>query len=135
MNISAKIWGSTREIFNHSNVSIDYITVKKGGYCSLHHHIAKFNQFFVYSGKLKIFVFKKDYDLCDITTLEAGQSTIAGPGEKHYFEALEDTKAIEIYFCKNEGSDIVRDNCGGVSGEPEAKPRHSENILEQGMNE
>jgi quercetin dioxygenase-like cupin family protein len=110
--ISGKVWGTTQCIFKHNNVSIHRIDIKKGGTCSKHYHLHKYNRFFVENGNLKILVWQKDYDLVDETILSPGQSTEIKPGLFHQFVALEDTIAYEIYYLELEDNDIIRDSCG-----------------------
>jgi quercetin dioxygenase-like cupin family protein len=94
-------------------VEISRIEINKGGFCSKHFHRSKFNSFFLESGKLKIKVWKNDYDLCDETILEPGDFTTVNPTEFHQFEALEDCVAFEIYWVNLEADDIIRENVGG----------------------
>lgn len=112
--LHGKIWGSTECIFNTNNVSIHRIFVKKDGTCSKHYHLHKNNMFFIESGKLKISVWQKDYDLIDETILSAGQSTNIKPGLAHQFAALEDTVAYEIYSVDLDNDDIYRESCGNI---------------------
>lgn len=112
-NKLGKIWGNTCNIFNKNNVEIHRIEIKKGGFCSKHQHAHKYNLFFVESGRLKVVVCKNDYNLEDITILEAGESTIVPYGEYHRFEALEKTICYEIYWVELDTQDIIRDDCGG----------------------
>jgi mannose-6-phosphate isomerase-like protein (cupin superfamily) len=114
MEIQGKVWGSTSTIFKNHNVQINRIEAKKGTHCSTHSHEHKFNRFFVESGKLRIRIWKNDYDLVDVTDLEACESTTVKPGENHRFEAIEDTVAYEIYWTELDSNDIVRKDCGGV---------------------
>ena len=108
-----KVWGETHPLFSKNNVEIHRIIANKGGYCSIHRHEHKYNKFYIESGSLEIHVWKKDYDLCDITVINSGESTTVKPGERHKFVALEDTVAYEIYWVELSESDIIRDNCGG----------------------
>jgi mannose-6-phosphate isomerase-like protein (cupin superfamily) len=110
--IFGKVWGNTQCIFNTNNVSIHRINIQKGSQCSKHYHLHKFNTFFVESGKLKILVWQKDYDLIDETILSASQSTVVKPGLYHMFYALEDTIAYEIYHTELDENDIIRETCG-----------------------
>jgi len=112
-NKLGKIWGNTFPLFNKNNVEIHRIEINKGGFCSKHKHVYKYNCFFVETGKLKISVWKNDYDLKDITILNNKESTIIPHGEYHQFEALEDTICYEIYWVELNENDIVRDNHGG----------------------
>lgn len=115
MNIQGKIWGQTQLLFLKNNVEINRIVVKKGGFCSKHKHNYKFNAFLVESGKLKIRIWKNDYDLVDETILLNQELTIVKPQEYHMFEAIEDTVAYEIYWVELISNDIDRSNCGGYN--------------------
>lgn len=110
--IYGKIWGNTRSIFSKNNVSIHRIEILKGSKCSKHYHLHKFNTFFIESGKVKISVWQKDYDLIDETILVSGDSTTVKPGLYHMFEALDDSVAYEIYHVSLEEEDIIRETCG-----------------------
>ena len=113
MNIAGKVWGETSLLFSQNNVSIHRIEGEKGGFCSKHKHEHKHNMFFVESGKLEVSVWKKDYDLVDITVLNEKQSTIIPPGEFHQFKVLEDCVVLEIYYTLLCEDDIIRDVVGG----------------------
>jgi quercetin dioxygenase-like cupin family protein len=111
---TGKIWGKTQEIFKNFNFEVHNISIRKGGYCSKHKHVFKYNMFFVISGRLKIKVWKNDYKVCDETILEKGEKTVVGPGEYHQFEALDRTKALEIYYPESIQKDIIRESKGGI---------------------
>ena len=116
MKISSKqgkVWGTTQLLFFQNNVELHRISANAGGYSSKHVHEHKFNAFYIESGKLKITVWKNDYDLVDETIITASQTTVVPPGEYHMFEALEDTIAYEIYWVELPEKDIVREGCGG----------------------
>ena len=108
-----KVWGWTQPLFNKNNVEIHRIETDKGGYCSKHKHDYKYNCFFLESGKMKITVWKNDYDLVDETILNAGEATTVPPREYHTFESLEDSVCYEIYWVELSDADIVRENHGG----------------------
>jgi len=112
-NIQGKIWGETESIFNKNNVEIHRIEIEKGGFCSEHKHEYKYNAFFIEKGKLKVKIWKNDYDLVDETVVITGQMTTAKPKEFHSFEALEHTIAYEIYWVELDSQDIKRKNVGG----------------------
>tara|TARA_B100000683_G_C12263220_1_gene462519 strand:- start:32 stop:382 length:351 start_codon:yes stop_codon:yes gene_type:complete len=114
MKVQGKVWGKTQDIFKNANFELHRIEVAKGGYCSTHKHVYKFNAFFVEQGKLKITIFETDYDLVDETIITAGDLTIVKPGNFHKFEALEDTIAYEIYWAELSHDDIERKNVGGL---------------------
>jgi len=94
-------------------VSAHYLNIKKGGYCSEHKHDHKYNVFFVISGLLKITIWR-DENLKDTTILADNQTTAVPPGFWHSFEALKDTKAVEVYQVILEDPDIERRSQGGV---------------------
>ena len=112
--VQGKVWGETKLLLFKNNVEIHRIETNKGGYCSKHCHKHKFNLFFIEKGRLKITVWKNDYDLVDDTIIETGQMTTVKPTEYHKFEALEDTIAYEIYWVELDAKDIERENHGGV---------------------
>jgi len=113
INISGKIWGETSEIFCKNNVEIHRIEGKKGGFCSKHKHVHKYNIFFVESGGIKVSTWKKDYDLVDETRLFSQESTTIAPGEFHQFEVIADCVVYEIYYTELSGNDIIRESVGG----------------------
>ncbi|MFW6122199.1 MAG: cupin domain-containing protein [Petrotogales bacterium] len=114
MDKQGKIWGMTSTLFNKNNVEIHRIEVNAGGYCSEHRHLHKYNAFYIESGKMKIYIWKSDYNLCDETIVEAGDMTIVSPNQYHKFEALENTIAYEIYWVELNLKDIDRKNIGGM---------------------
>ena len=111
--INGKVWGVTELIYRNDSCEVHRIQIKKNCYCSKHQHKYKHNIFYIYDGKLKITVWKKDYDLIDETILGRGDMTDVSPNEYHMFEALEDTEALEIYYPEPISADIIRESCGG----------------------
>ena len=109
---SGKIWGVTELIHANSVLEFHRIEIKKGGVCSKHSHVHKWNGFFVESGKLLIRVWKSDYNLVDETILGPGDFTQVQPGEYHQFEALEDSIAFELYWAEFSHNDIERETIG-----------------------
>jgi len=110
---SGKIWGSTDLIFSNDNFEVHRIFINKGGTCSKHKHQYKHNIFYVERGILNIKVWKKDYNLIDVTRLTQREMTDVPPGEFHQFEALADTVALEIYYSEPISGDIIRESVGG----------------------
>jgi quercetin dioxygenase-like cupin family protein len=111
---SGKIWGITELKLSTSNLEVHRITVKNGGFCSLHRHKTKFNAFIVEHGQLEVQV-HKDYGLIDSTILNAGDVLSVPPGEDHVFIARTDVVAYEVYWSQMDPDDIVRKNSGGVN--------------------
>lgn len=97
-----KCWGINTELFRNNSCSLNYLVLRKGGVCSWHYHQQKHNKFFVLSGKVLV---KTEHDE---TTLEPGNSLIVRPPLKHLFEALEDSKMIEIMYVEYVPEDIIR---------------------------
>ena len=108
-----KVWGETTEFFRHAIASAHHLSIKKGGYCSVHRHAQKYNVFYVLSGRLKVSIWI-DEESPDETILERGQKTAVAPGFKHQFEALTDCECIEVYHVILVGPDIIRESHGGM---------------------
>jgi len=111
---AGKVWGTTWALLQTPLIELHEIEVRQGGRCSKHKHAHKHNAFYVLEGSLRISVFKNNYDLVDVTTLEAGEFMVVSPGEYHFFEAKSDTKALELYFPEVLSADIIRENVGGL---------------------
>lgn len=109
-----KIWGYTEDIFSNGILSVHFLNINKGGYCSEHFHRQKTNKFYVISGELEISIWQ-DKDTCDKTILKAGQSTTVPFDVWHKFKALTDVECIEIYEIKFSGEDIERRTQGGMT--------------------
>lgn len=113
MMIQSKAWGETQLVYEDAHISIHRITVKEGGYCSIHRHEHRHNAFLCLDGALRVDI-ESSPTVVDSTTLEAGQSTIAPAGMRHQFVAVTDCAAWEIYWtCELDGADIQRDTVGG----------------------
>lgn len=111
-NKAGKIWGSTELIHANGVLEFHRIDFKAGGVCSKHKHQFKWNGFYVVSGKMKIKVWQKDYDLIDETVLGPGDFTRVKPGLMHSFEGLEDGVAFELYWAEFNHDDIQRETVG-----------------------
>ena len=111
-NKAGKIWGSTELIHANGVLEFHRIDFKAGGVCSKHKHQFKWNGFYVVSGRMKIRVWQKDYDLIDETVLGPGDFTRVKPGLMHSFEGLEDGVAFELYWAEFNHDDIQRETVG-----------------------
>ena len=109
---AGKIWGQTELIHANGVLEFHRIDFKAGGVCSKHKHNFKWNGFYVVSGRMKIRVWQKDYDLIDETILEPGDFTTVKPGLMHTFEGLEDGVAFELYWAEFNHDDIQRETVG-----------------------
>lgn len=114
--IVGKAWGSTELMLKTPLIEVHRLTIKPNARCSQHAHSFKWNAFVVMSGSLKIEVTKNDYDLVDVTELEAGDFTTVRPGEYHRFvSGDEPVMAFEIYYPETLSEDIIRKDCGGIA--------------------
>ena len=111
-NKAGKIWGQTELVHANGVLEFHRIDFKAGGVCSKHKHQFKWNGFYVVSGKMKIKVWQKDYDLIDETILGPGDFTRVKPGLMHSFEGLEDGVAFELYWAEFNHDDIHRETVG-----------------------
>jgi quercetin dioxygenase-like cupin family protein len=111
-NKAGKIWGQTELVHANGVLEFHRIDFKAGGVCSKHKHQFKWNGFYVVSGKMKIKVWQKDYDLIDETILGPGDFTRVKPGLMHSFEGLEDGVAFELYWAEFNHDDIQRETVG-----------------------
>lgn len=98
-----KCWGRNTEIFRNSSVSVNLLELIKGGVCSWHFHAHKHNKFYVVSGKVRI---KTEHGEVE---LSPGLSFTVSSPLKHLFEALEDSKVIEVMYVEYDHSDINRE--------------------------
>jgi hypothetical protein len=53
--------------------------------------------------------------MVDITKVHRDQMCVVPAGEPHMFTALEDTRALEIYWAELNHNDIHRDLIGGIN--------------------
>ena len=111
--IQGKFWGTTQCFFENCTSEVHYIEAVKGGFCSRHHHENKWNRFIVLEGALKVIIYKQDGQ--DETNLTDGMFSDVPPAGDHRFEAMEDTRALEIYWIDGlDPNDIVRRDIGGL---------------------
>ena len=116
-----KIWGTTRCFFENSTSEVHYIEANEGGYCSRHHHKDKWNRFIILEGELRVIIYKEGGE--DVTVLKQGMFSDVPPGIDHRFEAVQDTKALEVYWVNDlDSGDIVRADTGGMR--PEKDPNY-----------
>ena len=101
-----KVWGRNTEIFKNSSTSVNFLELVKGGVCSWHFHRTKHNIFHIVSGKVKI---KTEHNE---SILLPGQSLTVLSPMKHQFEAMEDSKMVEVMFVQYSAEDIVRETQG-----------------------
>lgn len=110
-----KCWGETMPMLSSPFCEIHKITIKAGAQCSKHRHRHRWNAFIVISGTLEIHAEKADYELTDITNLAAGEMCTIPPGEYHWFVAVTDVVALEVYYPSPcDPADIERQNCGSA---------------------
>ena len=116
VDLQAKIWGITAEIFRNNSCSVHFLEVKKDGFCSEHRHAKKENAFFIIEGVLEISEWRND--ILHVNCISSGQMNprVTIPtGHWHKFRAVTDVKCIEIYNFKYDGEDIERRTIGGCT--------------------
>jgi len=106
-----KCWGRNTEIFRNDSASVNLLELIKGGVCSWHFHRHKHNTFYLISGKVTI---RTEYNE---TVLEPGHSILVSAPMKHQFEALEDSKMIEVMYVEYNQEDIIRETQGFLKKE------------------
>jgi len=114
MMTQGKVWGETTEIFKNMNTEVHYLEVDKNGFCSEHKHNYKYNIFFVIEGRLRIKIWRERGKEPDITVLGPKEWSAVPPGTYHQFEAIDNTKCLEIYQVFLEEIDIIRRKVGGI---------------------
>jgi mannose-6-phosphate isomerase-like protein (cupin superfamily) len=107
-----KIWGNTETIESNHSFELCRAEVKVGYECSKHHHVYKWNGFFVESGVLEIHVWNQ-YDIVEVTTLKSGEYTKVAPNKNHKFVCKENCVLFETYWVEFKSEDIVRETLGG----------------------
>jgi mannose-6-phosphate isomerase-like protein (cupin superfamily) len=113
--IISKVWGNTRCLVRGHGFEVHYLNINGGGYCSRHRHRAKWNQFFVVRGLLRVRFFRADGSEGHCHTLSAGSILDVPPGTLHRFEASETSEAIETYWTDPvDPDDIDRLDEGGL---------------------
>ncbi|MEA1938662.1 MAG: cupin domain-containing protein [Pseudomonadota bacterium] len=129
VKIVPKAWG--REIWMVNNHTENYcgkiLEVRKGGKCSLHYHKLKHETFYILEGSicLEIHLIEEKNEN-SFKLLTAGDVIEVRRRQVHRFEALEDSKIIEIStFHQEEDSYRIDDNihkhehcrinCGGTA--------------------
>jgi mannose-6-phosphate isomerase-like protein (cupin superfamily) len=115
--IKGKIWGSTKSLLITPFIEVHRIHINPKMKCSVHTHAHKWNAFYIFDGVLEIHVEKNNYNLTDVTTLQAGDFTTVQPGEYHWFVNNSNfhVDALEIYYPEPLTEDIIRKTCGGTT--------------------
>lgn len=102
------------------NNDVSKIKVKQGGYCSSHKHRLNDNVFVMLEGILRICFYELDKKNSDHLILKEWQDLrpfdiiTVEAGTIHSFFALEESRALELYFGAGTREDIVRFNEGGI---------------------
>lgn len=102
-----KLWGERWLLRTSSTNALSFLKISKGHRCSRHSHTAKYNLFFVITGRLGILTDEGE------TILEAEDHLLIPPGVVHEFRAYDDTLAIEDMFVEYHEEDIDREDAGG----------------------
>jgi len=116
-----KVWGRVKHVFASPQASVSYLETKKNTRCSIHYHQERANQFIVIEGCIMVERFSDEnlFSALDEHILTENCIYTVPCGVWHRFKALQDSRAIEVYFPGKEGGicrmdDIVRHDVGGV---------------------
>lgn len=111
-----KPWGRTRTLFCDAAIEIVECEIKAGGYSSFHAHSRKHNEFRVMGGRL--IVRRRTDEVQSGWTVGPNDKCLFPAGSQHQFEALADTRLIEIYTSADgspvDPDDIERFTSGGL---------------------
>jgi hypothetical protein len=110
----AKDWGKDHFVYGDNTVTIRRLEIKKDGkstFGRFHLHEHKYNRFYVESGLIKVFRKKGEYIQEFVIGPDRTHRKVdIFPGEKHRFEALEESIVYEIYWTYCDPNDIVREH-------------------------
>lgn len=106
-NIEEFCWGRKYKLEQKEPLYIvDKLTLRQGGYSSIHSHQVQHNFMYVLFGKIQIELYYGDAKtLFFERTLLKNESMSIGPQQFHRFKALEDSLVIEIITA--DGTNIV----------------------------
>lgn len=103
--IEQKAWGQVRHLFVSEVTAISYLETKSNGYCSIHRHLDRFNQFTVIRGIIDVVVFGGDQTQPRGKGYEhritPGQSVIIPAKVWHQFVVRSAGIVIETYWTEN----------------------------------
>ncbi len=112
MERTRKIWGERVLLRKDSTHANSLLSIDPGMECSWHRHQAKFNLFYVISGKVGIVTEEPGLGKQE-TSLTAGQCFTTKPGQWHKFVAYEHSLVIEEMYVDYDEGDIERQTTGG----------------------
>ena len=108
MERTRKTWGEKHNIFENSLCETSVLRLEPWKRCSWHKHQAKYNLFYVLSGKL---IIKLTGGKAEVLP---GQIFTTRPGEWHEFQTNEEpTVIIEVMYVEYDSGDIERETLGG----------------------
>jgi len=110
-----KVWGTNTEIFRNDLCSVNLLHIERGGVCSFHKHVSKYNKFHVISGALEI------RTECGSTLLHSGETAITRPGELHLFRGVSSAVVVEVMYVQYDPEDIDRKVPGYLEGYPDVE--------------
>jgi len=102
-----KVWGSTRCIYESSKFSGHELKVKKGGYCSVHWHDDRANDFIVESGVIAVVTFY-GWKIRRVILTKGKHFTVVS-SVPHQFQVLQDGTIREEYW-SDCGGDVEHDD-------------------------
>ena len=113
MERTRKTWGEKHNIFQNSLCETSVLHLEPWKRCSWHRHQAKYNLFYVLSGKL---IIKLEGGKANVLP---GQIFTTRPGEWHEFQTNgEGAVIIEVMYVEYDSADIEREELGGDLKKP-----------------
>ena len=117
MSWETKAWGRTRPTDSAPGLFSNHeLEILAGGFCSLHYHEQRANQFYIIEGTLRI-VEVYGWDV-RVRTLRNGDRYTIPSLVTHQFQAITAVKCEERYFADRNGivvdTDIIRLTIGGI---------------------
>lgn len=111
-----KPWGVSELLVREPSFEFYRLTIKAGGYCSIHFHQHKLQYLFVVTGKLRLKTFTTAGRVAEERDCGTGDCVICDLDIRHQFEAITDCVAYEVYQSQDQldAEDIVRLSEGGI---------------------
>lgn len=107
-----KPWGWEEEIVENYDgkepITIKILFIKEGEMTSMHSHKNRDEKVKVLSGMLKVDTMIDDKTTNEKILIDKNMELLISRGIRHRYEAVEDTKILEIIYGKYSPNDIIR---------------------------
>ena len=110
--VTIKPWGWEEEIVENYDdkvpITIKILFIKAGEMTSMHSHKSRDEKVKVLSGMLKVDTMIDDKTTNEKILIDKNIELLISRGIRHRYEAVEDTKILEIIYGKYNVNDIIR---------------------------